>query len=104
MLRERAEGERAVAYARAMLRRIVPVVALCLIALGATARAQEAAGPQRPALSPAPSASPSAAPSPSASPGLAWRSLGPTVAGGRVATVVGTDRDPALMYAGAAGG
>ena len=33
-----------------------------------------------------------------------WRSIGPTVAGGRVATVAGTDLDPALFYAGAAGG
>jgi photosystem II stability/assembly factor-like uncharacterized protein len=58
------------------------------------------------APSPAPSASPAASPSPgpTAPAGLRWRTLGPAVAGGRVATVAGTDRDPALFYAGAAGG
>ena len=33
-----------------------------------------------------------------------WRSIGPSVSGGRVAAVAGTDLDPALFYAGAAGG
>lgn len=37
-------------------------------------------------------------------PSLPWRSIGPAVSGGRVAAVAGTDRDPALYYAGAAGG
>ena len=36
--------------------------------------------------------------------GLAWRNLGPAVAGGRVAAVAGTDADPLLYYIGAAGG
>ncbi|MBV8750310.1 MAG: hypothetical protein JO103_11415, partial [Candidatus Eremiobacteraeota bacterium] len=54
--------------------------------------------------SPAPSPSPAPTASASPAPALAWRSLGPTVAGGRVATVAGTDLDPALFYAGAAGG
>jgi photosystem II stability/assembly factor-like uncharacterized protein len=38
------------------------------------------------------------------SPALAWRSLGPAVAGGRVAAVAGTDNDPLLYYLGSAGG
>ncbi|MBV9407506.1 MAG: hypothetical protein JO164_01700, partial [Candidatus Eremiobacteraeota bacterium] len=54
--------------------------------------------------SPAPSPSPAPTASASPAPPLTWRSLGPTVAGGRVATVAGTDLDPALFYAGAAGG
>src|ERR1700731_2299528 len=55
--------------------------------------------------SPQPSASPSALASPTAAvPTLRWRSIGPAVSGGRVATVAGTDLDPALLYAGAAGG
>jgi len=60
-----------------------------------------AAEPDRPP-SPAPSVSPTASPSPA--PALQWRSIGPAVSGGRVATVTGTDLDPALLYAGAAGG
>lgn len=72
-----------------------------LVALGAAASAQEAGRPRAEA-SPGPSASPSASPSPG--PALHWRSIGPTVAGGRMATVAGTDLDPALFYAGAAGG
>jgi len=35
---------------------------------------------------------------------LAWRNLGPAVAGGRLAAIAGTDRDPALVYIGSAGG
>jgi len=56
------------------------------------------------AASASPASSPSPAPTASPAPALTWRSLGPTVAGGRVATVAGTDLDPALFYAGAAGG
>jgi photosystem II stability/assembly factor-like uncharacterized protein len=71
-----------------------------------------ASADERPALasSPAPSASPSANPSasPSPTPGpmdaLAWRSIGPAVGGGRLAAIAGSDRDPALIYIGAAGG
>ena len=51
---------------------------------------------------PLPTPVPSAAPTPA--PALHWRSIGPAVSGGRVATVAGTDLDPALLYAGAAGG
>lgn len=35
---------------------------------------------------------------------LHWRSTGPAVAGGRVTTVAGSSRNPALYYVGAAGG
>ncbi|MBV8116748.1 MAG: hypothetical protein JOZ01_02150, partial [Candidatus Eremiobacteraeota bacterium] len=36
--------------------------------------------------------------------GLQWRSIGPAVSGGRLGAVAGTDSDPSLYYAGAAGG
>jgi photosystem II stability/assembly factor-like uncharacterized protein len=45
---------------------------------------------------------PSAEPTPD--PGLQYRSIGPTNSGGRVAAVTGSDLDPMLYYAGAAGG
>src|SRR5215470_11099132 len=35
---------------------------------------------------------------------LKWRALGPAISGGRAAAVAGTDTDPLLYYAGAAGG
>ena len=38
------------------------------------------------------------------SPAMAWRQIGPAVAGGRVAAVSGTDSDPLLYYLGSAGG
>ena len=74
-----------------------------LLALSAAAWAQESGRP-RPLPSAVASASPSPAPSASPAPALRWRSIGPAVSGGRVATVAGTDLDPALLYAGAAGG
>ncbi len=37
-------------------------------------------------------------------PGLAWRNIGPAVAGGRTSGVAGTDADPYLYYFGAADG
>ncbi len=43
-------------------------------------------------------------PEPSDDPGLQYRSIGPSISGGRVAATVGSDRDPMLYYAGAAGG
>jgi photosystem II stability/assembly factor-like uncharacterized protein len=84
-------------------RSFVPLVALAsfLLASGALARAQETGRP-KPLPSPSPSPSPAASASPA--PSLQWRSIGPAVSGGRVATVAGTDLDPALLYAGAAGG
>jgi photosystem II stability/assembly factor-like uncharacterized protein len=46
------------------------------------------------------------APQPTAGPASAlnWRTIGPSVGGGRVATVAGSDLDPELFYAGTAGG
>jgi len=72
-----------------------------LLAVGAAARAAD--DPARPP-SPAPSASPSPAAVAAPEPSMQWRSIGPAVSGGRVATVAGTDLDPNLLYAGAAGG
>jgi photosystem II stability/assembly factor-like uncharacterized protein len=84
---------------RALRRIVLPAAVFTLCA----AAAAFAAEPQRPpSPAPAPSASPAASPSPA--PALQWRSIGPAVSGGRVATVAGTDLDPALFYAGAAGG
>src|SRR6202011_5522116 len=77
-----------------------------LAAVALCAAAAVAADDPAHAPSPSPSTSASAAsasPAP-AVPTLRWRSIGPAVSGGRVATVAGTDLDPALFYAGAAGG
>lgn len=59
-----------------------------------------------PALSGSPSPTPGASASPTPGPmaALQWRNLGPAVAGGRLAAVAGSDRDPALVYIGSAGG
>ena len=35
---------------------------------------------------------------------MTWRNVGPAVSGGRLGAVAGTDQDPSLYYAGAAGG
>src|SRR5215469_13245042 len=35
---------------------------------------------------------------------LHWRSIGPAVAGGRIAAVAGSDKEPFLYYLGGAGG
>ncbi len=35
---------------------------------------------------------------------LQWRSVGPAIAGGRLAAIAGSDRDPSLVYIGSAGG
>src|ERR1700680_1342588 len=35
---------------------------------------------------------------------LHWRSIGPAIAGGRMVSATGTDRDPLLYFAGVAGG
>ncbi|MDB5068910.1 MAG: BNR/Asp-box repeat protein, partial [Candidatus Eremiobacteraeota bacterium] len=87
-----------------VIRRIAGPAAVLVLCAGAPSVAAEADRPPSPA--PAASASPAAAasPSPSPAPALQWRSIGPAVSGGRVAAVAGTDLDPALMYAGAAGG
>lgn len=80
---------------------LIPALAVLVAALASTVSAQETGRP-RADTSPPPSPSPSAAPTPP--PQLAWRNIGPAVAGGRVATVAGTDLDANLFYAGAAGG
>ncbi|GAC1403999.1 MAG: hypothetical protein NVSMB64_06560 [Candidatus Velthaea sp.] len=49
-------------------------------------------------------AAPKPAASPTDDPGLQYRSIGPALSGGRVAAAAGSDRDPALYYAGAAAG
>ncbi|HEY4439955.1 MAG TPA: hypothetical protein VGN14_05835 [Candidatus Elarobacter sp.] len=82
------------------MRSAILLAGLCFFALGSAARATD--DPVHP--SPVPSASPTPAPKPTAAPPLRWRSIGPAVSGGRVATVAGTDLDPHLFYAGAAGG
>lgn len=51
-----------------------------------------------------PSASPSPTPTPSPFAQLSFRSIGPATSGGRLSSIVGSDRDPALYYAGSAGG
>jgi photosystem II stability/assembly factor-like uncharacterized protein len=80
------------------LLRIAPLAAAAIAFACPPALAAE------PEPSPAPSPSPSASPSPAPGPTMTWRALGPAVSGGRVATVAGTDLDPNLLYAGAAGG
>jgi photosystem II stability/assembly factor-like uncharacterized protein len=84
-----------------MLSRLVAALVPCLAAIVVSAGAVLAAEPDRP---PSPAPSPSVSPSPSPSPSMQWRNIGPSISGGRVATVAGTDLDPALFYAGAAGG
>ena len=80
---------------------LLVAAATFLVAAGTAASAQDTGRPRADA-SPAPSPSASVAPTPA--PQLRWRNIGPSVSGGRVATVVGTDLDPTLFYAGAAGG
>ncbi len=59
-------------------------------------------GGERPRLHNVASRKPS--PSPTDNPGLQYRSIGPTISGGRVAATAGSERDAMLYYAGAAGG
>lgn len=51
-----------------------------------------------------PSASPAPTPTPSPFAQLNFRSIGPATSGGRLSSISGSDRDPALYYAGSAGG
>ncbi len=82
--------------------RLFTALAVLFTAFGTAVSAQETGRPRaETAPSPSPSPSPAAA---TPAPQLRWRNIGPAVAGGRVATVAGTDLDPALFYAGAAGG
>ncbi len=75
----------------------------------APCNAQSEEKPPVSAAKPAASAAPNPKASPSAAPvapfnRLGWRSVGPALAGGRVAAVVGSARDPKLYYLGAGGG
>ena len=52
-----------------------------------------------------PAARPTVAPSPGPdTDGVRFRAIGPAIAGGRVAAVAGSDRDPKLYYVGGAAG
>jgi len=73
---------------------------VCAVFFGSLPTTVRAEDPRAATASPAPTASPS--PGPMAA--LAWRNIGPTVAGGRLATIVGSDKNPALVYLGSAGG
>ncbi len=77
------------------------------LSVTALAVAQPAPPPPNPSASPAPEASASATPSPAPTPPynrIAFREVGPAVAGGRVTSVTGVADDPKLYYLGAAGG
>jgi photosystem II stability/assembly factor-like uncharacterized protein len=88
-----------------MLVRVPLTVTSLIAALALCAGLAAAADDPQHQPSPSPAAAASPAPQPSApAPSLAWRSIGPAVSGGRIATVAGTNLDPALFYAGAAGG
>ena len=77
-------------YGRVLLLLLALSVALCFPP--AAVRAAESTSTPAPAANATPSN------------GLAWRNIGPSAAGGRVAAVAGTDLDPAVFYAGTAGG
>jgi photosystem II stability/assembly factor-like uncharacterized protein len=85
--------------------RLCAIIGLVIVSLFGAVRAESAFAvePQREPVT-TPSGAPAASPSPSPGPTMRWRNIGPAVSGGRVATVAGTDLDPALLYAGAAGG
>lgn len=91
----------------------VHLLSSLVLTLAAVAFAYAPSNAQSEEKPPVSAASPAAAPSPKASPSaapvapfnrLGWRSVGPALAGGRVAAVVGSARDPKLYYLGAAGG
>ncbi|HEY6237394.1 MAG TPA: hypothetical protein VIW69_20000, partial [Candidatus Elarobacter sp.] len=68
--------------------------------LGAAPSGETApSSPRKPA--PKPAVSPSPGPD---TDGVKFRAIGPATSGGRVPAVAGSDRDPALYYAGGAGG
>jgi photosystem II stability/assembly factor-like uncharacterized protein len=81
---------------------------LCCGPVAGLAQAPAPPAPPVPALAaPSPAASPSASPSPSPTPPynrLAFREIGPAVAGGRLTAVAGVADDPRLYYLGSAGG
>jgi photosystem II stability/assembly factor-like uncharacterized protein len=82
------------------------VAGVCLASAGSL-QAQSEVRPAAAAATGAASPSPTPSPSPSPTPPfnrLGWRSIGPGITGGRVASVVGSARNPSLYYVGAAGG
>ncbi len=89
------------------LRLFVSIWFLVVLAIAAVPAASQERRPAAERETPR-RAGPAVAPKPSASPtenpGLQFRSIGPALSGGRVAATIGSDRNPALYYAGAAGG
>ena len=86
-----------------MRARFVSSLAVVTVAVALASATASSSPVASPAPEPSPSTSPTAAP---VAPydRLGWRSVGPGLAGGRVAAVVGSARDPKLYYLGAAGG
>ncbi len=80
---------------------LLTAIFLCVAANGARSGAEDLPGAK---ASAAASPSPSPTPSPGPMDALAWRGIGPAIAGGRLATIVGSDKDPSLVYLGTAGG
>ena len=96
-------------HVRSLVTFLVAAIAIAFAASPTLSQSEER--PPVSAASPLPSAVPSPGASESPSPPpvapynrLAWRAVGPALAGGRVAAVVGSARDPKLYYLGAAGG
>jgi photosystem II stability/assembly factor-like uncharacterized protein len=85
---------------------VLALASVCFAAAFVLGPPRVAGAARAPAVQPSDDAH--ASPSPSPSPGpmdaLAWRSVGPALAGGRLAAIAGSDRDPWLVYIGAAGG
>ncbi len=90
-----------------MSSRAVVLVAGIVLSLLASSNFSRVTAAERPAL-PSPAASPSPAATftstPAAMDALGWRNIGPAVAGGRLAAIAGSFRDPSLVYAASAGG
>ena len=85
-----------------MLRKTALAFAIVLATFAASPthiNAEDARG-----AAPTPSPSPTATPTPGPMDALAWRNVGPTIAGGRLAAIAGSDKAPALIYIGSAGG
>ncbi|HEY4441168.1 MAG TPA: hypothetical protein VGN14_11985 [Candidatus Elarobacter sp.] len=85
--------------------RTVRTLAVCILAGAAALCSSAASGaPIRPSES-HPPAIPRTTPTPAPdTAGLHFRAIGPTISGGRVAAVAGSDADPSLYYVGGAGG
>jgi len=86
-----------------MLRTAIIAFAFVLAAFASFSAPVRAEDP-RAAASPSPAPAASALPSAGPLEALAWRNVGPTLAGGRLAAIAGSDKNPALVYIGSAGG